>query len=89
MSKSQPQDRFLALLDEHKKILYKVAGSYCRNPADREDLVLLEDELGPDRVVFIEWPEALGVEALGAEPALRVVLRHAGGDRREVEVHHA
>ncbi|HZF13259.1 MAG TPA: RNA polymerase sigma factor, partial [Thermoanaerobaculia bacterium] len=39
MSKSQPQDRFLALLDEHKKILYKVAGSYCRNPADREDLV--------------------------------------------------
>jgi len=42
MSKSQRQDRFLALLDEHKKILYKVAGSYCRNDrdgADREDLV--------------------------------------------------
>jgi tRNA threonylcarbamoyladenosine biosynthesis protein TsaE len=59
------------------------------HPADREDLVLLEDELGADRVVFIEWPEALGVDALGAEPTLRVVLRHAGGDRREVEVHHA
>jgi tRNA threonylcarbamoyladenosine biosynthesis protein TsaE len=57
--------------------------------ADREDLVLLEDEMGADRVVFIEWPEALGVEALGAEPTMRVVLRHAGGDRREVEVHHA
>ncbi len=33
------QDRFLALLDQHKKILYKVAGAYCRNPADRPDLM--------------------------------------------------
>jgi RNA polymerase sigma factor (sigma-70 family) len=33
------QDRFLILLEEHKKILYKVAGTYCRNPADRPDLV--------------------------------------------------
>jgi RNA polymerase sigma factor (sigma-70 family) len=32
------QERFLALLDEHKRILYKVAASYCRNPADRPDL---------------------------------------------------
>jgi RNA polymerase sigma-70 factor (ECF subfamily) len=31
--------QFVALLDEHRKILYKVARSYCRNPADREDLV--------------------------------------------------
>lgn len=39
MSKPTRQDRFLILLDEHKKILYKVAGSYCRNPADRQDLL--------------------------------------------------
>lgn len=32
------QEDFLALLEEHKKILYKVASSYCRNPADRQDL---------------------------------------------------
>jgi RNA polymerase sigma-70 factor (ECF subfamily) len=38
MTQSPPQDRFLILLDQHKKILYKVAGSYCRNPADRQDL---------------------------------------------------
>jgi tRNA threonylcarbamoyladenosine biosynthesis protein TsaE len=56
--------------------------------AGREDLILLEDELAADRVAFVEWPEALGAEALGSEPTLRVVLRHAGGDRREVEVHH-
>jgi RNA polymerase sigma-70 factor (ECF subfamily) len=30
--------RFLSLLDEHKRILYKIAASYSRNPADREDL---------------------------------------------------
>ena len=37
--KRERQDSFLSLLDEHRKILYKVANSYCRNPADREDLV--------------------------------------------------
>jgi RNA polymerase sigma-70 factor (ECF subfamily) len=39
MSTTDRQEEFLALLDEHKKILYKVAGAYCRNPADRPDLV--------------------------------------------------
>ena len=39
MSKPEVQDRFVALLEEHKKILYKVASSYCRNPGDRQDLV--------------------------------------------------
>src|SRR3954463_13176756 len=29
--------------------------------ADREDLLLLDDELAADRVVFIEWPEAVGI----------------------------
>ena len=39
MSKPAAQDRFVALLEEHKKILYKVASSYCGNPADRQDLI--------------------------------------------------
>ena len=39
MTKPARQDRFLILLDEHKKILFKVASSYCRNRADRQDLV--------------------------------------------------
>jgi RNA polymerase sigma factor (sigma-70 family) len=38
MTTPTPQDRFLKLLEEHKKIVYKVASSYCRNPADRPDL---------------------------------------------------
>ncbi len=32
------QERFQSLLEEHKKILYKVCHSYCRNPGDRDDL---------------------------------------------------
>lgn len=39
MSTPTRQDRFLLLLEEQKKILYKVAISYCRNPADRQDLI--------------------------------------------------
>ena len=34
----EAQDRFQTLVDRHKKILYKVCNSYCRNPDDREDL---------------------------------------------------
>lgn len=39
ITQTATQDRFLALLDQHKKILYKVAGAYCRNPDDRPDLI--------------------------------------------------
>lgn len=39
MPERSRQDRFLPLLEEHKKILYKVASSYCRNDADRQDLI--------------------------------------------------
>ncbi|HEX6039199.1 sigma-70 family RNA polymerase sigma factor [Longimicrobium sp.] len=38
MSDSATQDRFVVLVDEHRKILYKVASAYCREPADRADL---------------------------------------------------
>src|SRR5688572_28471322 len=31
--------RFLALLDEHRRILYKVARAYGHTPADRDDLI--------------------------------------------------
>jgi RNA polymerase sigma-70 factor (ECF subfamily) len=38
MSAPASQAGFQTLLDEHKKILYKVCNSYCRNVDDREDL---------------------------------------------------
>lgn len=39
MTPRTEQDRFLALLEEHRKILYKVANGYCRVPEDRQDLI--------------------------------------------------
>lgn len=33
------EEQFLALLDEHRRILWKVAGTYCRGDEDRRDLV--------------------------------------------------
>lgn len=39
MPKTARQDRFTSLLDEHRKILYKVAATYARGAADRQDLV--------------------------------------------------
>jgi RNA polymerase sigma-70 factor (ECF subfamily) len=38
MTTVELQDRFQALVDAHKRILYKVCNSYCRNRDDRDDL---------------------------------------------------
>jgi RNA polymerase sigma-70 factor (ECF subfamily) len=38
MTTPELQDRFQALVEEHKKILYKVCNLYCRNRDDRDDL---------------------------------------------------
>ena len=52
-----------------------------------EDPDLLADYLGPDTVSFVEWP---GVAEQAASElgrvAARVVIEHAGGDRREVRI---
>jgi len=49
-----------------------------------EDPALLEDYLTPERVGFVEWP-ALAEPAL-ERVAARVLLEHAGGDRRRITV---
>lgn len=61
--------------------LYRLAGIEAEEPA------LLDDYLGPDSIAFVEWPAA-GAARLGT-PAVEVRLAHAGGDRREIEVHSA
>jgi tRNA threonylcarbamoyladenosine biosynthesis protein TsaE len=50
----------------------------------REDPALLDDYLTPERVGFVEWP-AVAEPALGRVTA-RVLLEHAGGDRRRITV---
>ena len=49
-----------------------------------EDPALLDDYLTPERIGFVEWPEA-GETAIGAVAA-RVRLEHSGGDRRRIEI---
>jgi tRNA threonylcarbamoyladenosine biosynthesis protein TsaE len=49
-----------------------------------EEPGLLEDYLTPERIAFVEWPEA-AEPGLGAVRA-RVVLEHRGGDHRSVSV---
>lgn len=39
MTARQHQQRFAALLHEHRRIVFKVAGLYSRTVADREDLI--------------------------------------------------
>ena len=43
----EAQETFQTLVDRHKKILYKICNSYCRNPVDREDLA--------QEIVFQLW----------------------------------
>jgi tRNA threonylcarbamoyladenosine biosynthesis protein TsaE len=54
---------------------------------DDEDPALLADELGPDRVAFVEWPEVGSPVGLDPQRVVaRVRLEHRGGDRRLVVV---
>jgi tRNA threonylcarbamoyladenosine biosynthesis protein TsaE len=51
---------------------------------DAEEPELLADELGPDRIAFLEWPEHGGPDLGAARVAARVRLEHLGADRRRV-----
>jgi tRNA threonylcarbamoyladenosine biosynthesis protein TsaE len=52
-----------------------------------EDPDLLADYLAPDTIAFVEWPE-VGEDAMAGlgRIAVRVVMEHAGGDRRSVKI---
>jgi tRNA threonylcarbamoyladenosine biosynthesis protein TsaE len=51
-----------------------------------EEPDLLADELGGERIAFVEWPEH-GADELGtARVAASVRLEHLGGDRRRVTI---
>jgi tRNA threonylcarbamoyladenosine biosynthesis protein TsaE len=55
-----------------------------------EDPDLLDGYLGPDRITFVEWPEAGEPElAPLARIAARVRIDHAGGDARRIEIRRA
>jgi tRNA threonylcarbamoyladenosine biosynthesis protein TsaE len=51
---------------------------------DAEEPELLADELAPDRIAFLEWPEHGGPDLGEARVAARVRLEHLGAERRRV-----
>jgi tRNA threonylcarbamoyladenosine biosynthesis protein TsaE len=53
-----------------------------------EEPALLDDYLTPDAIAFIEWPRPAAELALGdrVRVAWMVEIRHAGDDRRRIEV---
>ena len=72
--------RYLGDLDVSHLDLYRFESV---SPAEWGDLEPYFDAA----VCFVEWPEAAG-EALPA-PRFRVTLRHAGEDRRRIEIERA
>ncbi len=49
-----------------------------------EDPALLVDYLAPDRVAFVEWPQA--AEGFVRDVAAEVRIAHRGGDARELTI---
>jgi RNA polymerase sigma factor (sigma-70 family) len=89
------QDRFQNLVEEHKKILYKVCNSYCRNPGDRDDLaqeiiVQLWRSFGvfDERVRFSTWMYRIALNvAISFYRRESVRSRHViSGDEHLLEV---
>lgn len=60
--------------------LHRLAGAAAGDPE------LLEDELGPGRIAFVEWPEADRTPLSGAHVVARVRLEHDGPERRVVTI---
>ena len=62
--------------------LYRLGG------LGNEDPGLLDDYIGPDSIAFVEWPEVGGgePELTATGRVVRVEIRHAGGDAREIEI---
>lgn len=60
--------------------LYRLQGALAEDPA------LFDEELGPGRVAFVEWPDAYAAPLDGVRIAARVALAHAGKDERTVTI---
>lgn len=57
---------------------------YRLGSLDEEEPGLLDEYLTGDSIGFVEWPDAGATEL--RDPAARVLLEHAGGDRRRIRI---
>ncbi len=92
MTGRQHQQRFEALLHEHRRIVFKVAGLYSRSAADRDDLVQeisaqlwrSFDGYDPARAKFSTWMYRIALNV-----AISQARRWPDADRFEpLEAHH-
>jgi tRNA threonylcarbamoyladenosine biosynthesis protein TsaE len=69
---------------EGKEVIVCHLDLYRLTDLGEEDPALLADHTGEDDIAFIEWPESAERELTEAKAV--VTLRHAGGDKRVIEV---
>lgn len=60
--------------------LYRLAG------APEGDPELLAEEIGPERIAFVEWPDAGDAPLAGAHVAAHVLIEHDGPQRRVITI---
>ena len=82
VSDSATQGRFVALLDEHRKILYKVAGAYCKGEADRADLA--QEIVGQLWRAFPRYDEHYRFSTWMYRIALNVAISFYRGESRRL-----
>lgn len=78
-------DQFIALIQQHKRILFKICNSYCRDRSDREDLA--------QEIVYQLWRSFAAYNANFKfstwmyRVALNVAISFYRKDRRQKNVH--
>lgn len=82
MSDSALQGRFVVLLDEHRKILYKVAAAYARGEADRADLA--QEIVGQLWRSFARYDERYRFSTWMYRIALNVAISFYRGESRRL-----
>ncbi|MDP9110282.1 MAG: sigma-70 family RNA polymerase sigma factor [Candidatus Eremiobacteraeota bacterium] len=98
MATPDMQERFAQLVDDHKKIVYKVCTSYCRNRGDRDDLaqeIIIQLWRSfpsfDDRVSFSTWMYRVALNvAISFYRREATRAKHlAPADERLLEIAHA
>lgn len=77
---ADPHARFETLLERHRGIVFKVAGTYCRNAADRDDLA--QDIAAQLWRAFPDYDEARPFSTWAYRIALNVAISFRRRDAR-------
>lgn len=82
MTIATPQERFVALLDRHKPMLYKVASAYCARREDRGDLI--QDIVIELWQAFPRFDTRAAFSTFMHRIAVNVAISHYRGESRRI-----